>query len=296
MKSNLERIYNHKDDFDILNKRNFMFYSNPFYLVNNYINNIDRHLNHNFINNLNDLQISNTNEFGYNSNYDYKNNIVNSKDSKSDVFALLHVASNNRKKEYTGIITPEGVGYGLNNGLTDYYTNKINGKKIVYPIEALVAKTLDKICQGEVSLDYFENEYRNFIEYDDCILNLMKLVDQYHDNYIELIECYRNKFEKERFYYNSIYGRQLKEKNIQLQELYNKISKLEYNNYTLVEKIHELLLDIIYYTDFNYSDMHLIAWNFENELETIISKENFGYLSNLINSFEWPRKGKKLIK
>jgi len=296
MRSNIERIYNHKDEFDILNRNNYLLSPNPFFQVHNFINSINKDLNSNFLMNLNDLKISKNKEDGCSSNYDYKKNVIYSKDSKSDVFALLHVASNNRQNKYTGIITKEGVGYGLNNGLTDYYANMINGKKIVYPIEALAAKIIDMIYHGNLVKSYFKNNSEEITNVNIFISKLMELVDTYHDNYIELMECYMEKFNKERYYYNAVYGKFLKEKNIQLQELYNKIHKLEYNNYALVEDIYFMLIDIIEISRLCLDDQNHLINLLDNEIKEIIKKENFSYLNNLVDTLESTHKGKKLTK
>ena len=290
MKSNLKRIYMNKGNFDILNNRRYLIYSNPFYLVNRFIVRIDDRLNNNYLFNLKDLGIIDNDDNRYTSNYDYLYNVVSSSNSKSDVFALLHVASNKKGNNYTGIITKDGIGYGLNNGVTDYYTNLINGKRNSYPIEAIVAKVFDKILHKTLATCYFENNSFYFCNSlclsESFIIDFMKKIDIYHDNYIELIHCYREKFEKERYYNNEIYGKNLKEKNIQLQRLYNKIHFLEKENYSIVYDIYYSLVDFIENSEIIYNEKIKLIEYINNEFNKLFCKEEFNYLSNLNNVFE----------
>ena len=290
MKSNLERIYLNKDNFDILSNHRYNFLPNPFYLVNKFITRIDNSLNKNYLFNLKDLSIEDSTGKDYISNYDYRHNRISSSDSKSDVFALLHLASNGINKKYTGIITIDGVGYGLNSGITDYYTNLINGKIYSYPVEALIAKTLDSVNHKLLATSYFENNSHLLCQSLNIpvhyALDLLELVDNYHDNYIELIKCYREKFDKERFYHNEIYGKFLKEKNKQLVDLYGKIHELEQTNYILVDDIYWLLIDIIDFSKLNTSEKNRIIKHLNDNLSELFKKEQFNYLSNLVNFFQ----------
>ena len=279
MKSSLEKIYVNRDNFDILNNSRYLFSSNPFYQVNRFITRIDNSLTKNYLLNLKDLGVVNIKNSEYTSDYDYLHNIASSRDDKSDVFVLLHVASNDKNKKYTGIINEDGVGYGLNNGLTEYYTNRINGKRYSYPIESIVAKILDKVAHKTLAISYFKNNSNllctslNLPEY--FILDLFELVDNYHDNYIELMNSYREKFEKERYYHNEVYGKFFKEKNKQLSDLYVNIHELEYTNYVLVENIYYLLIDIIMFSKMNTSEKNIIIELVNNEFSKLFKKEQF---------------------
>lgn len=296
MSSNLEKIYSKKDEFDILNRRTYLFSSNPFYKVNNFITNIDKRFNKNYLLNLRNLIITTEKQEGYTSDYDYKNNKIYSKDSKSDIFALLHVASNNREKEYTGIITKDGIGYGLNNGITEYYTNLINGKKLVYPIEALAANVLDAVEHRALALSYFENNSEAIQLADSEIITLIKTLDNYHDNYLELTNLYKQKEDKERFYHNQIYGNTLEDKNIELKRINGKIYRLECLNYGNVYDIYGLLISIIRKSRLNKNEQSILIEYVNGKFSNIFEKENFYYLNNLTNTFEVPEKRRILTK
>lgn len=289
MKSNLERIYRNRDYFDILNTSRYLFISNPFYQVNKFSTSFDKDLNDNFLFNLKDLSIAENKTNEYISNYDYKHNVVSSKEAKSDVFALLHVASNDRKRNYTGIINEEGMGYGINSGLTDYYTSLINGKKYSYPIEAVIAKTIDKICHKDLESSYFKNNVNILLNSNkinkECLAELFLLVDKYHDNYIELIRLYKDKFEKERYYHNEVYGKYLKGKNKKILDLDNKIYELEYNNYIIVDDIYWLLIDIIDFSKTTDSFKQVLIESLDSDLTHLFKLEQFSYLNNQCNYF-----------
>lgn len=300
MKSNLERIYRNRDNFDILNSSRYLFSSNPFYQVNEFIVKIDRSLNKNYLLNLKDLGITENKNNEYISNYDYNHNIVSSKEAKSDVFTLLHVASNDRNRKYTGIINEEGVGYGLNSGLTDYYTNLINSKNYSYPVEVIIAKTIDKICHKDLATSYFENNVNILLNdsgVDRNLLNeLLLLVDKYHENYIELIRLYKDKFEKERYYHNEVYGKLLKERNLGLQKIYDKIYDLEYNSYVLVDDIYWLLIDIIDFSKTTDSFKKLVIETLNSDLSSLFKLEQFSYLNNLSNYLKKDSSSVKIMR
>lgn len=296
MNSNLQKIYNKMNYGEMLNKRTYLLSSNPFYKVNNFIINIDKGLNKNYIKNLIDLIITQEKQTGYTSDYDYKNNKIYSKDSKSDIYGLLHVASNDREKEYTGIITPEGIGYGLNNGLTEYYTNSINNKKIVYPIETLIAKIFDSIEHRAVAIGYFNNDSQMLLLSDSEIIKIMELLDFYHDNYIELLNLYKEKFDKERYFHNEVYGKYLKSNNINLQEIYSKINKLEYKNTACMYEIYRSLIMVIRRSCLEKNEQDILIEYMNGCFKNIFKNENFNYLSNLTTKFEKTPKRRILSK
>ena len=296
MNSNLKKMYGKMNCGELLGTRTYQLSSNPFYKVNNFITNIEKGLNKNFIKNLIDLIITQENQSGYTSDYDYKNNKIYSRDSKSDVFGLLNVASNDREKEYTGIITKEGIGYGLNNGITEYYTNQINGKKFVYPIEALSANVLDAVQHRILALSDFGNN-SEILEYANSeTIALMKTLDIYHDNYLELTNLYKQKQDKERFYHNEIYGKHFENNDIELRRINGRIYKLECINYGIVFDIYGLLINIIRRSALNKNEQSILIEYVNRKFNNIFKKDNFNYLNNLTKTFEEPEKRKKLIK
>lgn len=285
MKSSLKRIYDNRDSFNIIENRRYFFVSNPFYLVNRFITRIDDNLNKNYLLNLKNLIVQENDDNKCLSNYNYLHNIVSSSNSKSDVFALLHVASNNPERKYTGIITEDGIGYGLNCGITDYYTNLINGKTLTYPLEVIIVKVLNYIEHKDLATSYFANNFgllQTKLK-DENLVDLMALIDEYNDNYITLIRLYNERFDKERYYYNEIYGKQLKEKDLKLQNLYNKIHRLEYNNYDIVYNIYNYIINII---EHNIEEKETLIQIVNNEFCKLFKMEQFKYLQNISNSFE----------
>lgn len=288
MKSSLKKIYDNKDNFNIIENRRYFFILNPFYLVNRFITRIDDNLNKNYLLNLANLTVQENDDTKCLSNYNYLHNIISSSNSKSDVFALLHVASNNRERKYTGIITEDGIGYGLNCGITDYYTNLINRKNLTYPLEVIIARVLNYIDNKDLATSYFTNNFELIQTKlkNENLIDLMALLDEYNDNYITLIRLYNERFDKERYYYNEIYGNQLKEKDLKLQNLYTKIHRLEYNNYDIVYKIYNCIINIIEKNINLYPETKETLIQFvNNEFCELFKMEQFKYLQNISNSF-----------
>lgn len=296
MNSNLKKMYGKMNYSELLGTRTYQLSSNPFYKVNNFIANIEKGLNKNYLGNLIDLIIMQENQTEYTSDYDYKNNKVYSKDSKSDIFGLLHVASNDREKEYTGIITKDGIGYGLNNGITEYYTNQINGKKFVYPIEALSANVLDAVQHRILALSYFKNNSEILERANSEAITLMKTLDTYHDNYLELTNLYKQKDDKERFYHNQIYGNSFENKDVELRRINGRIYKLECINYGIVFDIYGLLISIIRRSALNKNEQSILIEYVNKTFNNLFKKDNFNYLNNLTKTFEVPEKRRILTK
>ena len=284
-KSNLERIYNSKDRFDIINNKYYHFTSNPFYKVNNFITSFDSNLNKNLLVNLKDLVISDKPNFRHSAYYDHKKNEAYSKCDKFDIFVLLCIASNNRNRRYTGIITRDGLGYGLNNGLTEIYTNKMINKRLIYTIEALVSEFFLIKDKKIITESFFQNDGNRLISIDKDMELILSLLDNYHDNQLELMYLYKEKFTKERFYHNEVYGEALRQKNFYLNSIYNKISKLEYNNHAIIYKIIETILNIIEQNENKEEQLEQLNYLNKN-FSKITNRDELSYLNDIKDIFQ----------
>jgi len=296
MRSYLQEIYDSRKEFDILTKSRCFGVSNPFYKVKRFISKgISPIYIENYLDNLKDLTIKKVDYKGYKSDYDYLTNTIFTSDSKSDIFGLLHVASNDREKEYTGIITKEGIGYGLNNGLTELFTHTINHKKIVYPIEVLISKILLTTKNKEICYSYFNNDSGSLIN-NEIIFEILNFTDIYHNNYIELSSLYRQKFSKEFAYHNQIYGKKLKEKDHELGEINDRIYTLEYINIEVLYNIIDKLINLISNSNLPQEQQVNILKILTNNLNKIVIKDNFRYLQELTEDFDERFQVKKLLK
>ena len=276
MKSKLKKIYDARDYFDILNKPSYFLTPNPIYQVNNFIVDANKKMNGNFLSNLNDLNILSTNEPLCKVDYDYNTNTLYCNDRSADVYGLLHVASNNRRKQYTGIILNSDVGYGINNGLTETFTHNINGSKFSYPLEAVVAEVLLTIDSDLMYYSYFSNNGSLVMLLNNKVEELMRNVDKYHDNTIELNSLYKELFAlKCSVYKNNEYKNRLECVN-------EKMLKLEYDNFATVYNIFNLLVDIISNSKLSRSDKQKLLSKTYYECEHIFSKEEMSYLLELI--------------
>jgi len=279
MKSNLKQIYEERDSFDILNKSRYHFIPNPIYQVNNFVIGIDEKLNRNFLENLEDLKIKDETIKSIKSDYDYDTNTLYCKDSKSDVFGLLHVASNDKDKKYTGIITEDEVGYGLNNGITELFTNCINKKRFDFPFESTIAKALLMVDFDIMVYSYFNNAGNDLMMINNNIKNLMQLLDNYHDNYIKLMKLYNERFAKE---FRKLKG---SERTKELEKIREKIYSLESSNFTNVSNIFDILIELINNSFLENSDKQRLFFELNHEFNLLFEREKFCYLNGVSDSF-----------
>lgn len=301
MSSNLKKYYTNRGLlFSLLESRGEIFNPNPFYLVNNFliVSFKNKDIAFNYYNNLLHLNISNKPEKGFLFGYNPENNTVYSKNTKSDIYALVHIASVDRYRKKTGIIL-DNIGYGLNTGITELYTKKILGIKESFPIETTVAKTLDKINHEALGESFFCNNataLSNAINPDNYE-SLLQLVDKYHNTYISLSSLYNQKFINEKYYYNSIYGREFRRSNAKLLELENKIELLENSNYTVTYDIIQTLIKIINDAkDLENDTKAKYLESLNKKLNKIFSKPEFMYLNNLTNEIAKNASVNKLVK
>jgi len=278
MKSNLKMIYNKMDIVDLVNKPEFLFAPNPIFQVNKFITKRNKLLNANLINNLQDLKIERTST--YKNSYDYNTNTLFCNERKADVFGLLHVASNDRDKKYTGIISEDNVGYGINNGLTEVFTYNINGKKISYKLEAIISRALATIDAETLYHSYFTNNACELLNLNDNIKELMQCIDVYHDNNFQLIPLYQkyfciklNKFKS----YNQLQV---------IEELNNKIIQLEEQNYEYIYKAFNLLIVIINNSKLSEHMKQMLFMKLTEELNSLFANEQYSYLQELTSEFE----------
>ena len=284
MKSNLIKIYESKKEIDFLNEEYYGLRRNPFYEVNNFIYGIDKNLNKNYLDNLQDLKVLPDYHRDSLCSYDYENNIAYSKGGKADAFVLFHVASNDRTKENTGVIDSEGNGYGLNTGITELFTYKVNNISLMYQVETFMAEIMYCLYKDELANSYFNNNSNILKSANPNINDVMLYLDQYHDNYIKLISLNRSIFSKERFYYNQVYGDTLKEKDDELNSIYESIYKLESANITYCNSLLDYIIKMIEKSNISQGEKLSILLKVKNTFTKITSKEDFDYLSEVNNN------------
>lgn len=290
MKNTLKKIYDAREEFDILNKSTYHFMQNPFYQVNKYISNINEGLTKNFKENLNDLKIEIESNPLYKSSYDYTTNTLYCKNVKTDVFALLHMASNDKDKKYTGIILNGEIGYGLDNGLTEMFAVDINHENFIHPLEATIAKSLYMIDPKIVTFSYFTNDGNSLLLLNKNIKELMVNIDNYYNNYIKLIflnkELFARKYRKLRS----------SNQNKELKELESEIYYLERINFENAYKSFKILINIINESKLSLEEKQDLFTRLYNEFDILFGDEQFSYLNELANEFKNSAYTKKRVK
>lgn len=280
MRSNLSKIYNDKDKMDILNTPSYHFYSNPIYTVNRFITNIDGDLNKNFIDNLKDLTIVHGRGYSCKSDYDYSTNTLFCGDARADSFGLLNVASNDRRKKYTGIITEDAIGYGLNCGLTDSFSTRLGNCFFSYPVEVLVSEILLAIDSSLVYQSYFNNNGELLLQMNNKIKELMFRVDNYHSNYLRLMDFYDKRFISK---YRNVLN---KRKNPRALFIESEIYKLEGNNFSNIGEILNILFEIIDNSNIKSEDKINLYLYINNQIKCLTNNEEFSYLEDVNRDFE----------
>jgi len=280
MISKLKKIYKHKDKFDIYNKANYFFTSNPIYKVNKFITNIDEKLTKNFKENLEDILIVNDYLGDSLTEYDHITNTLYCNRKDGDIFGLLHVASNDRTKPNSGIIIDNDIGYGINNGLTEVFKNDIEYNDFSYQLEATIAKTLLMIDSKLVTYSYFNNDGEALKRLSNSIKALMIYTDLYHNNNIKIMSLYNQKLTNniERF-------KTLDRKKI-IRVTNERICKLETENINNVSLIFGHLINIIKSINLEELEKQDLYIRLYNEFDEMFKEERYNYLNELTEEFD----------
>lgn len=275
MKSSLKRIHDARNRFDILNSPNYFIWTNPFYQVNKFITNIDKDLNKNFINNINNLIIEEEPRKIQPTVYNYYSNILNTKGLLNNIYTLLHMASNDIDKRYLGIIIEDGIGYSLNEGLTELFANEICYKGYNYPFEVTVAKSLFMIDKKIVAESYFNNDGNNLMLINSKIKDLMISLDSYHDNYVKLLSLYKEK--------NIIEQSKYKDEKLEslIENLNYSINMIEEENFENVYNIFNILINIINNSKIEEEQKQYLFKVISDEFNSIFTNSNLTYLQEL---------------
>lgn len=258
---------------DLLDDENIYLAFNEFdyikeviYKVNEFITRRDSHLNKNLKNNLIGLKIKKDkiklSENGYNAS----ENELRIDNTKWDIVSVLEMASTNRNKMYPGIILENGIGYGLNAGITEYFSKCLSNKNSYYVIESLIAETLLKLNYDVVFYSYFYNNGSNLMLIDKKIKDLMVYLDLYHDNYIKIIKLNENKKNKKQIF------------------------DLQVSNYHNVYSIIDILINIVNISFISEEDKYKIISEFISKFISITSFDEFRYLKSINYDAEKIRK------
>ena len=270
MRSNLKEIYINMNKVEMITKSKYILRKNPIFQVNEFIKSIEPNLNNNFINNLQTLKVED--ECDYQNAYDYETNTLFCKDSKSDVYGLLHVASNDLCKNYTGVIIDDEIGYALNNGLTEAYTKIINNKKPNYSLEVLVANKLLEIDFKNVSRSYFKNEGNDLLELFFEIRPLMQALDCYHDNSFTLISLYRQLFSERMKKFKN---------NDEIEKINYNIDIFENANIDNVFNVLYDLINLINFSNIEGAEKQRLLLELRKDFGKLLKLEQFSYLNVL---------------
>lgn len=278
MRSKLKMFYDKKDEIDLFETKSYLMFTNPFYQVNKCIQSINADLNKNYIKNLQDLKIISSLNTFYTCSYNVEDNSLISKNYISDIFGLLHVASNDREKEGIGLIDSNNSGVGLNDGLTALLASHILVGKEIYPIEKIVAKTLLLINEEIITNSYFNNNSSLLKEYKIDILELNKILDEYHNNYLRLEFLDRKK--------NELTFRMFKSKK-EIDEINDLIYILRVKNEDLIYKIIIQLTTLVAYSEIDYSKKAEIIKTINDDFNSAYNDEKLRYLETYTDEFKF---------
>lgn len=286
MKSNLKRIYDLRRNFDIYNNPHYLLYSNPIYRVNDFITRVDANLVRNFRKNMEDIVIIDDSDYYY----DHYLNRLYCDSRKNDIWGMLEVASNDRKKEHSGIVLEGEIGVGLNTGLTEYYESEIGINRFRFPLESLVAQVLLSIDFNLVTNSYFNNNGEQLLLLSNDIKSLMKYLDKYHRNYVELVELYNERLVKKDTEFKNL------EKKKAFNELNNYIFKLETDNYSNVYYIISYLINILKTSKLEDFEKQILYKTVSDEFKAIFSIKEFKYLKEVTYDLDEFTRVKKKVK
>ena len=277
MRSKLKMFYDKKDKINLLEDKSYLIFSNPFYQVGKFLKEEKFYLD-NYKNNLKDLKIETGNNSYYTCMYNEKNNTIYSDNYISDIFGLLHVASNNREKDGIGLVDKNGIGTGLNSGLTSLFASEIVKGNEVYSIEKIVAKTMMLVHKLVITDAYFNNE-PSFLEvYKLNISELNCVLDEYHSNSLKLDELNR-KISYLRF--------QIIRNDKLIKEIEEVIYELKNRNEILVYELFKLISDLIAYSCVDESKKNEITNIINNDLNMAYNMQGMDYLSHYEDDFKY---------
>lgn len=240
------------------------------YKVNSFITKIDPTLNKNLKNNLKDLVVKKGRLKISDKSYDEANNILTIDMCKWDLIGVLQIASTNRIDGKSGVITNNGLGRGLNAGITEYFSRMMSSKIDYYIIETLIAETLLKLNLNTVFYSYFYSNGTNLMQFDSKMKDLMMYLDTYHDNYIKINEAIALKKDK------------------------SLIFKLQCSNFYNIYYVIETLITIINRSFIDEEKKNKIVSEFISKFNSITSFEEFRYLRDLNNGIK--NKCKRKVK
>ena len=227
------------------------------YKINEFIIKRDSDLNKNLKNNLTSLKIRKDKIEIWENGYNSKENELIIDNSKWDIVSILEMASTNRNKKYSGIVMDDGLGYGLNAGITEYFSKCLSNKRSYYVIESLVAETLLKLNYNVVFYSYFYNNGSNMMQFGKNINDLLIKLDLYHSNYLKMNKMISNTKNK------------------------NSIFRLQCSNFYCMYYIIENLIKIIDESFIDENEKYKIVSDFVSKFNSIISFEEFKYLKEL---------------
>lgn len=276
MRSKLKMFYSRKDEINLLEEKSHLIFSNPFYQVGNFLKRKNFYIE-NYKNNLEDLKIEKGCSY-YTSMYDEKTNTIYSDNYISDIFGLLHVASNHREKEGLGLINENGEGIGLNNGLTSFLAGKIIKENQFYSIEKIIAKTLYLIDEYIITNAYFLNDQILLKMYNIDISNLNNCLDEYHNNSLKIKELSDKKTDLR---FKIVRNDKL------IHEIEDLIYELKNRNETLVYELFKIISDLIAYSNIETSNKIKIIGIINNELNNAYNIQGMNYLKIYEDDFRY---------
>lgn len=288
LKKCYEKYYDGESVLTLTSANNTLVISNPFYMVEEFLNKYYVNCKKNYHSNLKDLKVIKNASRHYIFDYDNVTNTISSKDFLGDIYGLLHIASVDRENDKNGIIN-NGVGYGLNAGICEFYASTIVNVKNRYPIESLVAEFINRIDINILGESYFGNKPLNLSD------GLISNIDKYHDNYINLSNLYNELFYQGMALNGSIYGKLFRGNSFDLTSMEYRIDKLENDNFALVYNIISELVKMIYNSNLTEQEKAKDLVDLNRELNRIYDNAHFHYLRELIDVVKDSSEVKKLI-
>lgn len=288
LKKCYEKYYDGESVLTLTSASNTLVSSNPFYMVEEFLTKYYVNCKKNYHSNLKDLKVVKNASRHYIFDYDNVTNTISSKDFLGDIYGLLHIASFDRENDKNGIIN-NGVGYGLNAGICEFYASTIVNVKNRYPIESLVAEFINRIDINILGESYFGNKPLNLSD------GLISNIDKYHDNYINLSNLYNELFYQGMALNGSIYGKLFRGNSFDLTSMEYRIDKLENDNFALVYNIISELVKMIYNSNLTEQEKAKDLVDLNRELNRIYDNAHFHYLRELIDVVKDSSEVKKLI-
>ena len=293
LKKCYEKYYDGESVLTLTSANNTLVISNPFYMVEEFLNKYYVNCKKNYHSNLRDLKVVKNIYSDYIFDYNNVTNTISSKDFCGDIYGLLHLASVDRENDKNGVIN-NGIGYGLNAGICEFYASTIVNVRNRYPIESLVAEFNNRIDINILGESYFDNKPLNLSK------NFISNIDKYHDNYIDLSNIYNQLFYQGMAINGSIYGKLFRSNNSKYSKDFLKykeymMDKLENDNFALVYNIISELVKMIYNSNLTEQEKAKDLVDLNRELNRIYDNAHFHYLRELIDVVKDSSEVKKLI-